>query len=379
MDKKVNKNKSNSSKKKLVRTHREINRIRIIVTVALLVIAALVYYFVDTSSYVATVGKYRISKAEYKFFLEQQLTATEAEEELTTKEEKEKFWTTPADGQDPYETAKREALNYSKEFMIQYIKAQEFGLKIDNAIKNQVSSLIASIKGDLTEKQFEQQYKIKSKDLQAIYEKFSLIENYKNQYLVKEFKAPEFTENEVKTTYEENRQAYDKVDLSYITFYKFNNTGATLTEEEIAEKMKTAEEAYEKILGGEDMEKVIAKYTEETVAETSNGSEKTVGKATIAYSQDSMYQYYMDWDLIQWAFDNKAGDTKVIDTNYFIYVARIDGRTSFEDAKEVVKNTMSSMAGEEFYNKAIDDWGLESQYNIIKNDRVYDFIHYNES
>ena len=136
MDKKdlINKSKA-PKKKKLIRTEREKNITKIIVTAVFVLVAVIIYYLIDSGSYVAKVDGQRISKPVYQFFLQQQLTATETEEGLMTQEEKDKFWTTTADGQDPYEAAKREALNYSKEFMIQYIKAQEAGIKIDSDIK----------------------------------------------------------------------------------------------------------------------------------------------------------------------------------------------------------------------------------------------------
>lgn len=377
MNKKANKNKANSSKKKLIRTQSEINRTRIIVTVVLLAIAALVYFFIDSSRYVATVDGHRISKVEYNYFLQQQMAATENEEGLSTQEAKDTFWSTPADGQDPYETAKREALNNTKSFMIQYIKAQESGLMVTPEIENEVASLLANYQGSLTDKQFEEQYRIKKEDLQALYEKFSLIEDYSSKYIGEEFTAPEFTDQEIRAEYEDNRPSYDKVDLTYVTFYKFDEEGAPISEEESAIKLVKADEVLAKILKGENMDKLVEEYSEENIQENQASSpSRTMGKATVSLNQNSSYEYNMDGELIQWAFDNKIDDIKIIETDYFIYVARIDGRTDLEDVKETVKAAMTYMAGDEFYTKALDNWGLESKYNIIKNDRVYDSISY---
>ena len=65
-----------------------------------------------------------------------------------------------------------------------------------------------------------------------------------------------------------------------------------------------------------------------------------------------------------------------MESTYFIYVAKIEGRTDFDDVKTDVNDTMTSNASEEFYDDAIESWGLESRYNIIKNDRVYESISY---
>lgn len=378
MDKKESINKAKTpKKKKLIKTQYEKNRTKIIVTIVIVLIAAIVYYLIDSGSYVATVDSNRISKSVYKFFLLQQMTATETKEGLTTQEEKDKFWTTTADGQDPYETAKQEALNYSKEFMIQYIKAQEAGIKIDSDIKNQVASIMPSIQGELTEKQFKERYNTTVGELQRIYEIFSVIEKYKSKYIEEYFELENYTYEQLKAEYNEKQKIYDNIDISYILLYKFNETGDVLSDEEIAQKKEKAEEALGKIQQGQSMDDLITEYSEETATPSKNDTQpKAPGKANIRYSQDSMYEYYLEWDLIEWAFNNKPGDVDIIETDYFIYVAKVDDRTAFDDVKETVKNTMEYKAGEEYYNNAIERWGLESKYNIIKNERVYDSISY---
>lgn len=378
MDKKDSINKAKASKKKkLIRTEREKNRIKIIVTVVIVLLAVLTYYFIDSGSYVATVDGRRISKSVYQFFLQQQLSATESEEGLTTQEEKDKFWTTIAEGQDPYETAKREALNYSKEFMIQYIKAQEMGLKIDSTIKEQVASMIASVKGQLTDRQFKETYKVTAAELQSIYEIYSVIENFKSRYLEEHFEAETYTDEQMEAEYNEDRKSYDNVDISYIILKKLSESSETLSEEEIAGKKEKAEEALSKIQKGEPIDDVIAEYTEVKDDPSETGTEQNdLGKGTITYSQTSMYQYYLELDALEWIFDHEPGDTGIIDGDYFIYVVKIEDRTTFDDVKDNVKSSMEYNAAQEFYNSALESWGLESKYNIIKNERVYDSISY---
>lgn len=379
MDKKDSINKAKASKKKkLIRTEREKNRIKIIVTVVIVLLAVLTYYFIDSGSYVATVDGRRISKSVYQFFLQQQLSATESEEGLTTQEEKDKFWTTIAEGQDPYETAKREALNYSKEFMIQYIKAREMGLKIDSTIKEQVASMMASVKGQLTDRQFKETYKITVAELQSIYEIFSVIENFKSKYLEEQFEVEAYTDEQIEAEYNEDKKSYDNVDISYIILKKLSESGETLSEEEIAGKKEKAEEALSKIQQGEPIDDVIAEYTEVKDDSSETDTEQDdLGKGTITYSQTSMYQYYLELDALEWIFDHKPGDTGIIDGDYFIYVVKIEDRTTFDDVKDNVKSSMELNASQEFYNSALESWGLESKYNIIKNERVYDSISYN--
>ena len=379
MDKKVGIKKAKTpQKKKLIKTEREKRITRIIVTIVIVLLAIGVYYFIDSGSYVATVNGQRILKPVYQFFLQQQLSATEYEEGLTTQEEKDKFWTTIADGQDPYETAKREALNYSKEFMIQYIKAQEMGLKVDAATKQQVASLIDSIRSQLTDKQFKETYKVTVSELQSIYEIFNVIDKFKSRYIEENFEVEDYTEEQVKAEYNEDPKLYDSADISYIILYKTNENGESLSDAEIAEKKEKASEALSKIKQGEPIDKIIAEYTEEKSAssETGNGQE-SLGKASIRYSQNSMFQYYLEWNVLEWVFDNKPGDVDIVEGDYSIYVVKIEDKTAFEDVKDEVRGVMEYNASQEFYNNALESWGLEFKYNIIKNERVYDAISYN--
>ena len=378
MDKTISIKKAKTpQKKKLIKTERERKITRIVITAVVVIVALLVYYFIDSGSYVATVDGHRISKPLYRFFLQQQMSATEYEEELTTQEEKDKFWTTIAAGQDPYETAKREALNYSKEFMIQYIKAKEMGIKIDAASKQQIEQIINSLRSQFSDKQFKETYKVTPSELQRIYEMFSVIDNFKTKYLEENFKAEDYTDEQLKAEYDKDPKLYDKADIGYIILNKRNENGELLSDGEIEEKKLKAQEALSKINNGEPIDKVIAEYTEEKPASSeTDTNNNSLGKASVTYSQDSMFQYYIEWNVLEWVFANKPGEAGIVETDYSIYVVKIEDRTAFEDVKETVKNSLVENAKEEFYNNTLESWGLESKYNIIKNERIYESISY---
>lgn len=116
------------------------------------------------------------------------------------------------------------------------------------------------------------------------------------------------------------------------------------------------------------MDSVIEDYTEETVSSEDSEEPDPIGKLTL--------QYFEGNSLVEWAFENKVGDVDIIETDYVIYVARIENRTDFDDVSEDVKNSMEEEAKEEFYDDVLDEWSLEPKYNIIKNDTVYEAISY---
>jgi foldase protein PrsA len=377
MNKTPPKGRANGSapKKKLIRTRRETTIIKISVTIATILIIAVVYLFIDSRSYVAKVDQNRISKAEYSFFLTRQLADTEYREGLITQEEKDKFWTTPVDGQIPWETAKREALNMSKDYMIQLIKAHEAGMKVNSEIMNEVSSAMTSLKGQATDKQFydfiKSNYRVTPNELGEIYGNIILIDRFKESYIEKNFNAEPLTDEDLRVRYDQKPELFDRVDIRYISFYKFDEENNTLPQEQIDAKTEKAEEALEKIKQGEDIDKVIAQYTEDKFSE--NVPEDQMGKATLTYIEGKNTQ-----KLIDWVFSRKPGDYGIVEDDYIIYVVKIEDRTSFDDVKDIIKTTMETEAKEKFFEEALQSWRLEPQYNIITNGIVYESISYSD-
>lgn len=371
--------KKSNEKKKLIRTKKEVATIKIISVIVILAILIVSYYLIDSRSYVAKVASDRISKPEFMFFLSQQVAYTEYEEGLTNAVDKRKFWTTPADGKDPWEEAKIKALDLAKEYSIQLIKAKEAGFKTDSAIKNQVYSLMASMQGQMSNKQFNQYirgtYNVSPAQLQKIWENYSVIEKFKDDYLEKNYKQEELSEQEIKARYDEDPKKFDTVDVSYISLYKYDEDFNTLSEDEINEKMKTAEEVLRLIEEGQNMDELIAKYSEDVEEDDSDNTgekseEETTapGKSTLQYSEGN--------ELSEWAFDHQPGEAGIVDTEYVIYVLKVDDRTEYTEVRDKVKTTMENEAKEKFYEEVLNEWSLEPRYNIIKNDKVYDSITY---
>lgn len=374
MDKKEQRGKPGKARK-LIRTQQESNRLKIFITIAVILVIALAYYLIDSGSYVATVNNNRITKAEYQFFLSQQKSTIEQEQGLLTKTEAEQkdFWTKTTDGQNPWEDAKSKALDASKEYMIQLIKAQEAGLKITSDIKSEVAGILDQYKGTMTDKDFEEYVKtvfnINSSDLSRIMANLTLAERFMDSYLDKNYTAPTLTDEEIKAYYDKDAKLFDTIDISYITLSKIEDN-KEITAEQLEAKKKKADEALARVKNGEDMDKLITEYTEDAPA-TDSTSAQPIGKATVTYTQNPLLQ-----NLIDWVFANKPGDASVIETDYTIYVVKINSRSTFEDAKAVVKNAMEAEAKQAFYDEALKNWSMESKYNIIKNDRVYDSINY---
>ena len=83
--------------------------IRAVIVLVILAAAFLVWYMIDSRSYVASVAGYRIEKYEYEFFLRQQILKSEQDWGISGKsdEEKEQYWLKTEGGQNPWEAAKK--------------------------------------------------------------------------------------------------------------------------------------------------------------------------------------------------------------------------------------------------------------------------------
>jgi foldase protein PrsA len=371
MDNRSIQKKRPDQKKKLIRTQSESKRLRYIITIAVILIIAIVYYFVDSRSYLATVAGNRITTYEYKFLLTQQVRSTEEDEGISDKtaDEKTAYWTKTEGGQNPWETAKNDSLNAAKEYMIQLIKAREMGLSVDNNIRSEVNSFLTSYQADASDQTFASWIKtytgVTVDQYRKILENAKLIEKFRTAYITQNYKADTVTEDDLKAVYESDRKLFDQVDLRYVRLAKTDDSLVALSEEEVTKKRATAQEALGKLRSGETIDNVIKAYSEDKPSE--EDPDEPVGAATIAYNTT-----YNDQDIVEFAFNNNVGEAEVLETDYDIFVIFIADRTSFED----VKSTVSDYHKLDFYTKALNSWKVDTKYNITVNDGVYDAIKY---
>ena len=151
--------------------------------------------------------------------------------------------------------AKIKALDLAKEYAVQLIKAKESGMKVDTEIKTEVLYLLASMQGQMTDKQFTDYikglYGVTPRQLQRIWENYRLIDRFKEGYIEENYEADPPGQEEIKNYYTENKNSFDEVDLSYVIFYKYDKENyEDLSEEEIEQKRQLANEALEKIKNG---------------------------------------------------------------------------------------------------------------------------------
>lgn len=377
MDKK-NKIDRGSKKKKLIRTKRETIIIRVVTLMVILIAAFLIWYLIDSRSYVASVAGHRIKKYEYEFLLRQQIIKSEQDWGISGKSdvEKEQYWLKTEGGQNPWESAKNETLITSKKYMIQLIKAREMGITVDSSVRSEVNNTLFTYQQQLnvSDKDFsrwvQQSTGLTLDQYRRILENTKVNDKFRSEYLKQYYNPAEITEEEIRAEYESSPKQYDSAEISYIWLSKFDTTGTTLTQEEIDVKMDTAKRILEKIRQGENMDQLIADYSEEGT----EGSDLPPGKLTVNSSAYLQFPYFKD--LFDFALEGKAGDSDIVDTDMVIFVVKIDSRTELDDVRDTVKSYLETTREAEWYNSELEKWNSDTRYNIIKNDAVYDSITY---
>ena len=370
MNKKIVDQHSGSNKrKKLIKTQLETKRRNSIIAVAVVLVAVIVYILIDSRTYVASVAGNRIMTYEYKFLLRQQVNKTEQDVGISDKTdvEKSEYWSKIEGGQNPWETAKNETLNASKEYMLELIKAREMGLSIDNNVKKEVEQAILSFQSvksisdaDLNETILAwtgitlEQYK-------KILQNAKLRERFESEYVKRNYKAATFTEEQMKTTYDQEPKLFDVVDVRYILLAKKDSSGTDLT----VQKKAKADEALKKIQAGGDVDKIIAEYTEETA--NAEQPDEPLGKMSFGFIEDPAIQ-----PLIDFAFQHPVDDSGILETDDYVLVVKIDKRTGFEDAKADINTYLQQVDQQKWFMDELRNWGIDVKYNIIKNDLVYD-------
>jgi len=338
---------------------------RAIISIAsLLVLALLVAYFAysNATSYVAIINGERITEAEYRFFLYSEKRVMEMDK---TQEEIDALWNSKIDGVDATEVVKQNALENAKKYKIQYFKAKEQGLFLNDndykSIEDSINVLLGQMSGfegtrKQAEKSFKEWFGISVKEYRNIVEKLHL--GYK--FALKEQENNiKVTEQELKDHFKENSGNFIKATANILLFYKRDvpNGYTMLTDEEIEESKKKAEEALKEIKDGKRFISVAAKYAEDKKVELEENTEVKMGA-------------YMEQEIIDWAVKSNVGDVELIETDLGFNVIEILSLTSFEDERD---NVRSVVAGEK-YEKILDEWAKDSIYNLELNEKALNKI-----
>lgn len=351
---------------------KKVNKKKIIAIASVLVVllAAVGWlYYINATNYVATIKGEKITTNEFNFFLGSTKVEMENSAGVDQKSETalKAFWDTKVEGMDAREYAKQKALDSAKEFKIQLIKAKEKGLELDkgdledlkstfNGIKNNMSQAYGGEAGG--EKEFKKTYNIGYDVYEKILKDLMLV--YK--YVEEELPTFDVTDAEMEEYYKESASTVDTVRVRRIMFATMDLTSATgkeYTEQEKKDIKAKAEDVLAKVKAGEDAEKLALDLSDDTTVETNKGLFEVNSNTN---SNISGFQ--------EWALEHKIGDTGILESVYGYFVLKVEGRTTYDEVKDKVKEAVQTKK----FLARLDGWEKESEFDVIKNDSIYNKI-----
>lgn len=315
-------------------------------------------YFKNPSvrtSYVASVGKQKITEDEYKFFLMSTKNSIEQNAGVQSDDDRKSLWESKLENQTVEEYAKTEALKTSTEFVILLDRAKKANFKLgDDEIKNsndQIDSYVQSLgSGDAATNAFIAQYGLTPAKVKALNLDLSLVQKFYGE----ELKKITATDEELKKFYDENTQSYKKVTVKHVLFMTIDpNTNQPLPQDKQDDAKKKGEDILAKVKAGSDIAALAKQYSEDGGSKD-NGGEYTFGKG-------EMVKEFEDW-----SFNAKVGDVGLVQTQYGYHVIRLEKVSGFDDVKETLK---TDYPGKKFTDQ-IEQWKKDSEYTLVKNESV---------
>lgn len=346
---------------------KNISKKKVIAIVSILVlILGLIGWVVYSSltGYVATIKGNKITTDEFNFFLGSAKTEMQSKAKVDTKNETalKAFWNTTFEGLPAREYAKQQALESAKEFKIQFMKAKEKGLKLDEGSLKNVRTTLDQIKGGMSEnaggdeageKEFKKTYNIGYDKYEKILKDLMLV--YK--YVEGELPTFEVKDSEMEDYYKEEAKNVDTVTVRQILFAKMDLTsGKEYTEQQIKDKKATAEDILKKVKAGEDAEKLALTLSDDPAVKESKGLIEISAKSNLTIE-----------GLQEWALDHKPGDAEILDTVYGYFVVKVEKRTTYDEVKDKVKEAVQT---QKFLDR-LEEWKKDPQYDVVKNDSIY--------
>lgn len=349
---------------------REVNKKKIISIVSVLIVLLGVMgwlYYVNATNYVATIKGEKITVDEFNFFLGSTKLEMEqnASVDRTSESALKAFWDTKIEGMDAREYAKQQALDSAKDYKIQLIKAKEKGLELDKGELEEIKSILNQIKQDMAatyggDAKGAEAFK---KDYNITYEKYEkILKNLRLIYKYVEEELPTFdvTEAEMEEYYKESPNTVDKVQVRRIMFATMNlNTGKEYTSEEKKDIKAKAQKVLEKIKDGEDAEKLALEYSDEPSVQDNKGLFEVTAQTPTTIPG------YKEWVL-----EHKPGDADLLESDVGYFVLKVEDRTTYEEVKDDVKEAVQTKK----YLERLEKWAKESEFDVIKNENVYNKI-----
>ncbi len=339
------------------------------VSAALVIIAVAVVLFIFkpwSAGYVATVDKQKITEQEYTVISKvnmQQFLASAGVDANTTVESYD--WNQQKNGQAIKEQIQKDTLDQLQENKIMLIKAEEAGVKLSKEDLANIDTTITSQYGseEAAKGSIESTYGVTIEEFKEFYKGLVLQQNYFSSEQANSKLA--VTDEEVKKYYDDNQDLFEQATISHIVLSTIDSNGAPLSEGKKSELKKQADNIVTQIKAGKDM-KTLA---------TENKSSTTAENVEMTFLNGELSsQYAVLADLEKWTFSNDVGTIGIVEASYGFDIVRVEKRgvKDFAEVQEQIKSTLKYTKFSEDFNKKLEGWKKDKQFEILKNDKVLD-------
>ncbi len=337
------------------------------VSAALVIIAAAVVLFIFrpwSAGYVATVDKQKITEQEYKVISKvnmQQFIASAGVDANTTIDSYD--WNQQKNGEAIKEQIQKDTLDQLQENKIMLIKAEEAGIKLSKEDLANIDSTITQQYGseEAAKTSIESNYGVTLEEFKEFYKGLVLQQNYFSSEQANSKLA--VTDEEVNKYYNDNKDIFEQATISHIVLSTLDSNGAPVSEGKKSELKKQADNIVTQIKAGKDMKTLAAENKSTTTAEN---VEMTFLNGELST------QYAVLAELEKWTFSNDVGTIGIVEASYGYDIVRIEKRgiKDFKEVQEQIKSNLKYTKFSEDFNKKLEGWKKDKQFEIVKNDNV---------
>jgi foldase protein PrsA len=364
--------------KKTKKTEKGKSVLYIILAIALLIVivAAVTGFKSYTNSFIASVGKEKVSVNEYKFFFEQEKANML---NIAGNPDPQTFWeTTITGGEKAIDIAKRKTLETIRELKIQLMKAKEQKLSLDKEEIDNIDKNIGSIVTQYGSKSaansaYKEIYGIDLDNFKKIYKDYILI----NKFLQKEMESVKTNEDEIEEYYNKFPDAFtdslyrtngqEAVWVKHILIATINlETQETLSSSKLKKAEEKAADLLERAKNKEDFVKLVEENSEDA-GSVQNGGD-------YLFSRGSMMPEFEEL-----SFELEPGSIDMAKTDYGYHIIKLEEKVpqgepvSLRCAEEYWEFKTNAVRTAKYMEK-MEEWKKDSNYKVVKNESVYNSI-----
>lgn len=300
----------------------------------------------DVESIVAEVAGEKITVSELKFVFGHIRNVWEEDVNLdrTDQEQVKEFWEEDFEGENREDIIKRESLQDLIEMKILISKAKEENIRLDEEDNNEIDELLKQYietngGEELAEVKLQKNFGMSLEDYRKINEELVLSAKYKNEAAEK----IEIDPKDIEKYYNDNIDEVEMVTIKYILILtEVYPDEEPMTEEEIAEKRKLAEDILTRAGNGEDFDALSEGYNEDP--------ESRLYGNKLTFSRKNARE-----DLKEWAFSASPGELTMLEVPSGFMILKFSEKHGFEFASEGIKQFLQ----QEEFEKRFEQWKTE--------------------